>query len=413
MDKLFDNRWAMKIIALLLALTLYLSTNIDNTANQAETTAFPSLSNRDTETITDVSVSAYYDRENLVVSGIPQTVVVTMEGPTSIVKPAAVQREIEVFVNLTDLQIGTHEVPILYQNVSDKLDVIIEPPVANITIHEKVTRDFPVEVDFINRNKIEEGYQPEQPIVKPNIVKVTGAKELIDRIALVKARVDLDGINESIEAESTVTVYDRDGNVLNVEVEPPVVDVSVPITSPYKNVPFRVNRKGTLENNLSITNIEPLTKEITIYGPKNVIDKIEFLDNISIDLSEITETTELEVKVPVPEGVRRVVPETVSIRVEVEREEEKTFPNLSIRSVGLPDNLVLNFLDPETGRLDLTVLGSPTVLADLRSNEMDLYINVTDLGVGEHEVSLEVNGPQNVTWEVSQSTIKVNLTEKE
>ncbi len=403
----------MKIIALLLALTLYLSTNIDNTANQAETTAFPPLSNRDTETITDVSVSAYYDRENLVVSGIPQTVVVTMEGPTSIVKPAAVQREIEVFVNLTDLQIGTHEVQILYQNVSDKLDVIIEPAVANITIHEKVTRDFPVEVDFINRNKIEEGYQPEQPIVKPNVVKVTGAKELIDRIALVKARVDLDGINESLEAESTVTVYDRDGNVLNVEVEPPVVDVSVPITSPYKNVPFRVSRKGTLEDDLSITNIEPLTKEITIYGPKNVIDKIEFLDNISIDLSEITETTEIEVKVPVPEGVRRVVPETVSIRVEVEREEEKTFPNLSIRSVGLSDNLELNFLDPETGRLDLTVLGSPTVLADLRSNDMELYINVTDLGVGEHEVSLEVNGPQNVTWEVPQSTIKVNLTEKE
>ena len=410
MDKFMDNRWVMKIIALLMAFMLYMSINIDTNPSQPFDNTF-TVSSRDTETVTDVAVNAYFDRENLVVSGVPQNVTVTLEGPTSIVKPAAMQRDLEVFVNLVDLDLGTHQVPLQHRNLSEKLTVKIEPSYATITIHEKVTRDFPVEVDFINLHQIEEGYQAEQPIVKPNIVKVTGSSELINRIALVKARVDLKDANESMEQQSRVVVYDREGNTLNVEVEPAVVDVSVPITSPNKSVPLRINRKGTLKQNLSITRIEPVPTEVTIYGPKNVIDNIEFIDNIDIDLTEIDDTTEIEIETPIPDGVRRVVPEKITIRVEVEKETQKTFLGKSINYIGLSSGLVLEFVNPDNGSVDLTVLGAPSVLEDVSSEDMELYINVTDLGVGEHDVPLEVNGPQNISWELPRRNVRISITE--
>lgn len=240
---------------------------------------------------------------------------------------------------------GTHQVPLQYRNLSEKLEVNIEPSEASVTIHERITKDFPVDVDFINQGQMENGYQAEKPIVKPNIVKVTGARELIDSIALVKARVDLKDANESIEQQSKVTVYDREGNALNVEVEPAVVDVSVPVTSPNKSIPLRINRKGSLKENLSITNVTAEPNEVTIYGPKDVLDEIDFIDKVDLDLTKITESTTVEVDVPVPDGVKRVVPEKVKIKVEVEKEEQVTFTNVPINNIGLSEGLEMEFVD--------------------------------------------------------------------
>ncbi|MGD6834425.1 CdaR family protein [Sutcliffiella halmapala] len=414
MDRFISNRWIMKIIALLLAFMLYMSVNIDTTSTQQRNNTaspFPSSPNVDVETVTDVPVETYYDRDNLVVSGLPQSVAVTMEGPTGTVKPTALQRDFEVYLDLSDLELGTHQVPLQWRNISDKLDVTVEPGFATVTIQEKVTEDFPVEVDFINRGQIEEGYQPEQPIVKPNIVKVTGSRELIDSIALVKARVDLKGVNESINQQSKVTVYDSEGNTLNVEVEPAVVDVNVPVTSPFKTVPLKINRKGSLKENLSITKVEAVPGEVTVYGPKGVIDGLEYIDNIDLDLTEITESTTIEVDVPVPDGVKRVVPEKINIKVEVEKEEQKTFTNVPIEYIGLPEDMELEMVDPESGQMDLTVRGAPSVLEGLESTDMEMYINVTDLGEGEHELPLEINGPQNVSWDLPKRNVKIRLVE--
>lgn len=94
MDKFINNRWVMKIIALLLAFMLYMSVSIENTSTQQrETTSPPPFSgSNDAATVTDVPVETIYDRDNFVVSGIPQAVKVTLEGPTASVKPAALQR---------------------------------------------------------------------------------------------------------------------------------------------------------------------------------------------------------------------------------------------------------------------------------------------------------------------------------
>ncbi|ART74718.1 CdaR family protein [Sutcliffiella horikoshii] len=413
MDKFINNRWVMKIIALLLAFMLYMSVSIENSVTQqTESKPSPFSGSTDVQTVTDVPVESLYDRENLVVSGVPQSVTVTLEGPTASVKPTALQKDFEIIADLSNLGIGTHQVTLESRNLSERLSVAIEPSVASVTIHERISEDFPVDVDFINRGQMEEGYQAEQPIVKPNIVKVTGSRELIESIALVKARVDLKGVNESIEQQSRVTVYDREGNTLNVEIDPPVVDVNVPITSPFKSVPLKINRKGSLKEDLSITKIEAEPNEVTVYGPKSAIDKLEFIDNIELDLTEITESTTIEVDVPVPDGVKRVVPEKVKINVEVEKEEQKTFTNVPIQQIGLSEGLELEFIDPENGLMDLTVLGAPSTLEGVNSSDMEMYINVTDLNAGEHEAPLEINGPQNVSWDLPKRNVKFRLIEE-
>ncbi|QPA31103.1 CdaR family protein [Thermaerobacillus caldiproteolyticus] len=412
MDKLMNNHWFMKIFSLLLAIMLYMSVNIEEKETKSGAITRNSVGQTDIETITNVPVVTYYDEENLVVSGIPKTVNVTLEGPASILKPTALQRDFEIYVDLTNLELGTHTVPIKYKNISDKLNVKIQPATATVTIHEKVSKDFPVDVDFIHQNKVATGYSVEQPIVKPNMVTITGAKELVDRVALVKARVNLEGAKETIEQESKVTVYDNEGRVLNLEVDPSVVEVTVPVTSPSKSVPLKINRIGILKKGLSIVKIETVPNQVTIFGPKEKIDRIEFIDGITINLGEITKDTTLEMKVPLPEGVKSVDPSKVKINIQVQEEQTKTFKALPIHVLGLSDQYTVEFLEPEEQNMDVQLSGAPSILNSIQADDLELYINVNELGVGEHEVPVEVNGPQNITWNLPKNKVKIKISQK-
>jgi YbbR domain-containing protein len=119
------------------------------------------------------------------------------------------------------------------------------------------------------------------------------------------------------------------------------------------------------------------------------------------------------VKVPLPEGVKAVDPAKINIHIDVQEEQSKTFSQVPIDILGLGDRYLLQFLDPEDGKLDIVAHGASSVLNSIKPDDIDLYINVSELGIGEHEVAVEANGPQNITWDLSQDKVKVKITEKE
>lgn len=411
MDKLMNNHWFIKIFSLLLAIMLYMSANIEKETKSGVITR-NTVGQEDTETLTNVPVVVYYDEENLIVSGIPKYVNLTLQGPASIVKPTALQRDFEVYIDLTDLPLGTYTVPIKYKDISDKLKVKIHPSTIRVTIQEKVSKNFSVGVDLINKTKVPEGYTIEQPLVKPNSVTITGAKQLIDSISSVRARIDLDGATDTVTQESRVTVYDSRGNVLNLDVQPSVVEVTVPIKSPSKAVPLKINRTGSLRKGLSIVKIETIPNQVTIFGEKETIDSIEFIDGITIHLDEITKDTTLEMNVPLPKGIKSVDPSKVKIVVDVQEEKTKTLKDVPIHVVGLGDQYTVDFIDPQEGEMDVQLYGAPDVLDSIQTDDVTLYVDVSDLGVGEHEVKAELNGPQNIKWELPKKNVKIKINER-
>lgn len=412
MDKLMNNHWVMRIIALFLALMLYASVNIESGGSQTNQTTNPLISSpsSDKSTVTDVPVVTYFDQENLVVTGVPETVNVTLEGPTSSLTRAKQVKDFEIYADLNNLSIGTHRIKLKSKNLSDDLTATINPSVITVSIEEKIAKDFPVEVEFINEEKLEEGYTPDQPIVNPNSVRVTASKEVIDRIENIQATVNLEGAKETLSKESRITIYDGDGNVLPVEVEPSVVDVTVPIKSPSKALPFKIVREGQLKNGLSILSIEPDPKEITVYGPLDVLEKYEFIDGVKVDLSKIQEDTILEVDIPIPEGITKVSPEKIQIKVDVDEQQEKQLSNQTIQEVGLSEGQIFDFIDPDSGAIDVKIFGAPSVIDELNSDDIELYVNLSDLSDGEHEIEVQVNGPQNITWSLQQTKVKVKIS---
>lgn len=146
---------------------------------------------------------------------------------------------------------------------------------------------------------------------------------MIDKISVIKAFVNLEDVDQQIEKEAKLTVYDSSGNELPVELSPSVVNITVPISSPSKKVPFKIERTGSLPDGISISSIETSPSEVTVYGSQKVLDSLDFIDGVKLDLSKIKDDTEIDADIPLPDGVKKVSPETVKIKVKVATAQEK------------------------------------------------------------------------------------------
>ncbi|NKE07932.1 CdaR family protein [Mesobacillus selenatarsenatis] len=409
MDKWMDNPWFIKVVALVLAVLLFGSVPKNDPDKPGDVNV---PSDEKVEIIEDVPVKRIYDTDTLVVSGVPETVSVTLQGPKNLVQQAKTLRNFEVFVDLTDAEIGNQRVPITIKDVSDRLTVTIEPGYANVSIQEKVTKEFGVEAEF-NGNIVEEGYIAEKPTVKPNKVKITGAKDVIDRITYVKATVNSSGkISDTITREASVLALDKDMNKLDVIVEPGVVEVTIPVKSSSKKVPIDIVRKGTPPSGVTIDSITLETKEAEIIADPALLEKFNQV-RVEVDVSKIDEDTELTLPVIIGEGIVQVSPETVKVAVKVTKASERSISNVPIEIDGKDDGYEVDFLDPANGQANLTISGPSDIVSALSSDDFRILIDVSELDEGNHEVDLIVTAPQNITWKLAKEKASISVAKKD
>ena len=193
MDKMMDSPWFLRFTALFLAIILFFSVKVEE-EKSAGKTAGESM-----DVIRDVPVEIYYDNENLVVTGVPETVDVTIEGPKNFVQTTKLLKDFNLSVDLTNLTMGEHTVRIQPENISEKLQVRIEPATVQVVIEEKITQTFRVDPE-INERLLAEDFNVVNVGVLPTSIEVTGAKSVIEAISFVKATATGEqGIDKSFE----------------------------------------------------------------------------------------------------------------------------------------------------------------------------------------------------------------------
>lgn len=410
MDRLYNSPWFAKAIAFFIAVMLFVMVNFDNVNNQ--TGSLPMVSTG-SFTIQEVPVDVYYNEAEYAITEITEYVQVNLRGPQSVITFMKITPPTyEVFIDLRNLEVGTHDVNVQYEGFPNELTAVdIVPQSVRVTIEEKKTVSLPIEIDFINKAEVTEDYTIGTPIVNPVNVEITAAESIIEQVAFAKGIVDLKDVTKTVERSVPIKVYDQQGNELDIDISPTVVDVKIPVTGPNKEVALKLNQVGELPKGLSIHKIYTEPKEVTIYGPLEVIDGIAFIEGVEIDLSEITQKTILEVKVPVPEGVEEVSPAIVKVVVEVAIEETIEIEDIAVEIIGLPERMDISFVRPEEEVMTLTAKGSPSTIERLRKDDIKMYIDVNQLSIGEHTVPVQINGPQNVTFEIEFDEVVVLISE--
>ncbi|MFA8437797.1 YbbR-like domain-containing protein [Pueribacillus sp. YX66] len=409
MDKLLKSNWFVVLISFIFALMLYATVavpkNMQNSGSESRNQVGQ-------EQLEDVEVHAYYDEAKYVVSGVPETVDVTLSGSPTQLFMARMEKNLEVFADLNNLSVGTHTVRLQHRGLSDGIDVAIYPASITVTIEERVSKDFPITIEYVNKDSLPEGYNVSDAVVSPTKVTIYGSESQLNQIASIKGFVDLDGAQDTFMTSVPIKVYDKNDNELTgFSLNPNVVDVEIPIVSPHKFVPIKINRENSLPDGLSIESISANPETVVIFGSKGDIEKIEFVE-VAVDLNKLSDkdgnSVTLTVDIPLPKGVKRVEPEQIEITIELGKKETKTIKNVPLEVNGLREGLTVSFIDPKDGELDVAMSGAKTILERITAKDIHAIVDASGLGKGEHSVEVKFNGPQNVSWQKRKTTISIH-----
>lgn len=386
MDKWLNSHWFARAVALFLAVLMWMVVNLE-----AEPT--PTTEASQPVFIDGVNLTVWYDTDRFEVVKQPKTVKVALESSNPFYRHNFVPPDsYEVYVDARQLGKGTHTVPVLSKGFPEEAKVGIIPSSVEITLEEKKTVERDVGVEMLGQ--VAPGYTAGEPIVKPFRVLVRVPESQVDNVAVVKASIDLGSATTPIKETVPLKVVDKAGNVIQrAEVIPLTVEVNVPVTSPFVKVPIKLNLTKEMPDGYSLASVDMNTNEVTVYGPKEVIDALKAgtYPGPEVDLSNITSDRLLELKIPVLENIVKVDPEYLKVSLKVVPSTTKRLEKIPIRISGLSEDSQARVLSAdglEMSTVDLEVLGAPVILQELRAEDVQVVADVSNLAVGVYQIPL-------------------------
>lgn len=370
----------------------------------------PSIKERYSVDINSYPLVSYYDKERMVVEGLPDTVDVTLVGDKSQVDIAKTKGSFEIYADLTDLPAGTHKVNLQYSKLGDKLDAKIDPSTIVVTIMALTETDKTVKADFVNLDQIDEMYVLSEPKLALDTVKIKGPQTIVDKVASVKAIIDVSDLSKLSDYEAPVFAYDKLGNKLDVEIKPDKLTASVQVTSPSKVVPVEAVVTGNAPDGYSVSNLILTPSEVKLYGETSQLETFEKLQ-IQVDLYQLDDNNELIVKLDKPENIHKMDTDAIKVKVSFEETQTKLLEGVPVVFKNLDENYSIKGKSSDDILLDLTLKGATTKLNSISADDIKINIDVMGYSAGEYEVPITIEAPTGIIVEPNKSKVNVIITE--
>ncbi len=393
---LFNHRYG-KIVSLVLAILLYTTINFGGEG------FFDTGVSGSGDTINNIPLTVISNDEVYEVSGLPTTVNALVVGEMADIQMTKNQGGYQVVADLTGLTEGTHQVNLVPQNFSPRVSVAINPSTAIVKIERKVSARFLLDYDFVNVNKMDLEFVLSEPELEINEIIVRAAQGTIENIAFVKAFIDVTGVNESFTKEVPIVAYDQEGRRLDVDIIPSAVRVSVNVSSPNKTVPVIVDPMGEIPNGLAIDSIVMDHESVTLFAPESVLARIEEL-RVPINATTLTSDTSLVYTISLPTGVRKSSVTKVNLEITLTEGVRRVFEDIPINYRYNNAGYRFTLLDSNDAYTDVEVFGSPALVNSLTANDIQVYIDMFDIPLGEQTVPLFVEGPSSLVQFTTDKT---------
>ena len=247
-----------------------------------------------------------------------------------------------------------------------------------------------------------------------NDVIIKGAEYKLQQVATVKALIDIDNISNIKEGNVTLSnipliAYDSKGIPVDVEIVPEVVDATLKIASPSKDVELEIIPIGEPALGKSIKEIKASIPKVTLYGDTKVLDKIDKLP-VEIDVTELNTTKEYNINLKKPSGVREISSKTVNVTVELDDVVTKEITGIRITPINLAPGLAVQAASQENSTVTVIVKGSADVISQLDESTITATVDLKNYQEGIHDVKLEVSGTDvRLSYESKITKVRVRI----
>ena len=405
LDRIASKKSTLIIISLILAFGVFVI--VDQESNV--------MIDQYAEVLYDEPVTAVYNEELYVVEGLPKTVDITLIGQRRHIFLAKQAPSKGVTVDLTGLKPGNHKVTLNYSQRLKSLDYRLDPSEVTVTIYEKVSATKSLTVDILHQDELDSKLYIDNVELDRTDVIIKGSQYKLDKVATVRALVDVEEISNPKAGELTLkdvplVAYDEEGKRVDVEIVPSTVDAKLTITSPSKEIPVKVVPTGKLAFGKSIESITTNVSTVTVYGQQSAIDDIEELE-VEVDVKGLEKDKKFTVTLKKPKGITEISEKTITVDVKVANSTTKEFTVNTIEFRNLADGLSVQALSAEDTSVIVSVSGSSDIIDKLDASSIIAYVDLEDYGVGEHEVEVHVEKSDlKLTYTPKTKKIKVRIS---
>ena len=401
-DRILFNRKNGKMVALVLAVLMYVVVNY-NTMASVYTSSL-----RSTRSMRDIAVTARYNTDTFELSGLPATADIYVTGEAANVINAVAGGG-TVVADLEGLTEGSHEVRLSGEGFGDSVTVVVDPSVVNVTLKKKTTQQFDLSWDFINRDKMESVYSVGTPVFDYTKVNVRASRDTLDSIAFVKALIDVGGQAADFEQDARLVAYDSTGAPVKADIVPDTVHVSVAVTSPNKTVPIEIQVSGDVPDGKAIETITADQQTVTIYGAETVLSGIDKVV-VTLNASTITKDSTILRPIVLPAGVNSSNINQITMNVTIGEGVTRTIDNVPINYRNNVNNYKASQPENKT-TTSVTVFGTKANIELITVDDINVYVDMRDAIPGLQEFQLLIDQPADrlVRYSLNESTYELNV----
>lgn len=369
------------------------------------------------EVLKSQPINVIYNDEAYVVEGLPKTVDITLIGRKADLYFAKQSPSHEVVVDLTGLKPGTHKVNIKYNQALASIDYNVNPSSATVIIYPKVSETKTLTYDLLNQDSLDESMVIDDVILNTDEVVVKGAEYQLKQVSTVKALINIDNLaSKNVGtinlSDIALKAYDKDGNVIDVEIVPEKVSADIKISSPSKELPIKVVPKGKVAFGKAISAINISETSVIAYGDKETLDSLTNIP-LEIDVNDLNNDKQYKLELTKPVGIKKLSVNNVTINVLLDNATSKDLTGIDIKYRNLADGYTVQGVSANDTNIDVTVKGVSSVIEKINAEDITAYLNLEGLTEGEHEVDVLVTGDDaKVEYVAKTKKVKIKITKK-
>ena len=369
------------------------------------------------EVLKDQEVKVIYNEEKYVVEGLPETVDITLIGSKTDLYIAKQSTSHYVTIDLSGLKPGTHKVNIEYNQNNGSIDYMVNPSVATVIIYEKVSETRTMSIDLLNKDSLDSKLVVEKINYDTDKVVIKGAEHQLKEVVEVKALVDLNNLTANSAGTYTIKdvplkAYNKDGEVVDVEIVPETIDVEVQIASPSKELPIKLVPVGDVAIGYAISSMTSIETKVTVYGDSETLNNLKSIP-VNVDVSGLKEGKTYKLQLEKPVGVKSLSINNITVTVGIGNVSNKKIDGVKISVKNLSDEYKATPVTESDAEVTVNLKGVQSVINGITADDVTPYVDLTGYEPGNYEVEVKIEGTDSkVQYTSMTKKVKIKISKK-
>ena len=415
------RNWGYKLTALLLALGLWATLMSQDTSLTREK-VFTNVS-------ATVSGAETLKRNGLIVTSLEDTGSFTVKTNTPQgVYSTTTASNYNLRLDLSKItQAGTQQVKVSTSNASTYGTVSeVSPEYVTVEVEEYVTR-YRIPVSLYTVGDPPDGFYASAASAEPSTITVSGPASLVNQIVRAEIAVnqaDLPARAGSVRSALAFYLVDENGTIISSDLIE-VTNNSVLLDTVIVDQTLYYMRKvslsdigilsGTPADGYAVRSVvmEPSTVTIAALSEEVLEDVSAVFANSSVSVKNASQSINTSVSLRKPSEIAYVIPERVTVAVEIAPViTSRLLEGVKVSLAGTGNGKTASL---STKTLDVLITGEQLWVKSLRSAQVKLQVDVSELEAGSHEVAptITITDSDGISYEVSTDPVTVEVTVKQ